>query len=92
MADSKLFSNISATTAAFNLNGGQYTVAVVATFGGGSVQLQMLGPDASTWINMGAPFTANGSQNFFFPPGIFRFVVTTATGVFAVIASAPYNR
>jgi len=31
------FSNISATSAAFNLNGGYYVLSGVATFGGGSI-------------------------------------------------------
>ena len=53
--DSKEFSNISATTAAFTLNGGYYMVAAVATFGGGNVELQMLGPDQSTWLSAPTP-------------------------------------
>lgn len=50
--ESQVFSNVAATTAAFLLNGGQYGVDVVATFGGGSVKLQKLGADGSTWVDM----------------------------------------
>ena len=46
--DSKEFSNISAPTAAFTLKGGYYFLACVATFGGGNVELQVLGPDVGT--------------------------------------------
>jgi hypothetical protein len=42
--DSKEFSNIAANTATFVLKGGVYAIAAVATFGGGSVELQALGP------------------------------------------------
>ena len=73
--DSKSFSNISATTAAFTLGGGYYFCACVATFGGGSVELQLLGPDQSTWLS--APtalkFTAAGTIAGYLPPGQYRF-------------------
>lgn len=96
-ADGQLFSNISATTAAFRLQGGRYVMTVIATFGGGNVQLQMLGPDASTYV---APFniagsannlTANGSQTLDLPPGQYKFVVATATAVYANLAAIPGN-
>lgn len=48
--------NISATTAAFTLAGGRYAASVVATFGGGTVNLQMLGPDGSTYIDLKQAF------------------------------------
>ena len=43
------FSNISATTAAFELRGGVYTIDALFT-GAGSVTLQRLGPDGSTYL------------------------------------------
>ena len=60
--DAKEFSNIAATTAAFTLNGGCYMVACVGT-GFGTVDLQALGPDQSTWLATptAAHFTANGT-------------------------------
>lgn len=90
VGEANLQSNISATTGSFTLRGGKYCAAVAATFGGGSIQLQMLGPDLSTWFNLGAPFTVAGSQNFDLPPGQYRWVVTTSTAVYAVIANVPY--
>jgi hypothetical protein len=81
---SKIFANISATTAAFTLDGGDYMVAAVATFGGGSVELQGLGPDGSTYLSLptALKLTANGMIAGYCPPGQYKFVVTTATGVY----------
>lgn len=90
--DAKLSSNISATTAAFPLKGGRYIMNVVATFGGGSVKLQMLAGDGSTWVDPmnilgdANSFAANGSQTLDLPAGQYRFNVDTATAVYAVIA------
>jgi hypothetical protein len=91
--DSKLFSNIAATTAAFALKGGYYMVAVVATFGGGNVELQMLGPDQSTFLS--APtalkLSAAGTIAGYLPPGQYKFVVTTATAVYCSVAGVPIS-
>jgi hypothetical protein len=46
--ESKQFSNIAATTAAFTLKGGKYVLIATATFGGGNIQLQILALDGST--------------------------------------------
>lgn len=81
------FSNISATTAAFTVEGGIYSLDVTATFGGGNVQLQMLAVDGSTWINVGTSVTAAGQQSpLYLPPGQFRLSITTATAVYASLA------
>jgi hypothetical protein len=91
--DSKFFSNISSTTAPFNLKGGYYMVACVATFGGGNVELQMLGPDQSTYLS--APtalkLSAAGSIAGYLPPGVYKFIVTTATAVFCSAAGVPIS-
>jgi hypothetical protein len=88
----------------FNLPyGGQYAVGVSATFGGGNVELQILGPDGSTFIsiyqffnNAGAEadliigkFLANGMKVFYLPAGQYKFVVTTATAVYANVIRVP---
>lgn len=83
------FSNISASPASFTLRGGRYCAAVAATFGGGSVQLQMLGPDLATWFNLGSAYTVAGSQNFDLPAGQYRWVIVTATAVYLVVANVP---
>jgi hypothetical protein len=85
------FSNIAATTAAFLLRGGRYAIAVLATFGGGSVKFQTLGPDGSTFISVSSAtdFTAAGEAAVDIPPGQYRFTIATATAVFASAARVP---
>jgi hypothetical protein len=91
--DDKSFSSISANTAAFTLKGGYYMVAAVATFSGGSVELQLLGPDQSTWLS--APtalkLTAAGTIAGYLPPGQYRFAIATATAVYASVAGVPVS-
>lgn len=79
----QLLSNGSANSSPAQWGGGRGMFAVVATFGGGNVQLQYLGPDESTWLNVGAAITANGLATFELPPGRIRAAVTTATAVYA---------
>jgi hypothetical protein len=78
-----LLSNASATGAAVQWGGGRGVFAVVATFGGGSVTLQYLGPDETTWLTGATALTANGLIAFELPPGRIRAAVATATGVYA---------
>lgn len=89
VAESKQFSNISASTNAFALKGGKYGVAVVATFGGGSVTLQGLSFDLTTFVTVVAAFTAAGYATVDLPPGQYRFTIATATAVFATVTSVP---
>ena len=83
--DAKVFKNISTTTAAFVLYGGQYGVSVLGT-GFGTVTLQMLGPDQTTWLTALTAFAANGTSTVELPPGQFRFAVATTTAVYASIS------
>lgn len=87
--DAQHFTNISATTAAFALIGGKYGVSYSATWGGGSVTLQILGGDGATWVAALSNFTANGYSTVDLPPGQYRFAVTTATAVYLAIARIP---
>jgi hypothetical protein len=89
--DAKLFSNISATTAQFNLNGGYYMVAAVAAFAGGSVELQALGPDQSTWLSLptALKITVAGTIAGYIPDGIYRFTIITATAVYCSAVAVP---
>jgi drug/metabolite transporter superfamily protein YnfA len=91
--DSVSYSNISATTAAFTLPGGYYMVAAVATWGGGNVELQALGPDQSTWLSLPTPLklTANGIIAGYVSPGQYRFAITTATGVYCSASGVPIS-
>lgn len=89
VTESKQFSNISATTSAFTLKGGKYAVSVVATFGGGSVILQGLSIDGTTFITVVASFTVAGYAVIDLPPGQYRFTIATATAVFCSVTSVP---
>lgn len=81
------FSNISANTAAFTLRGGNYGITVTATFGGGSVTLQRLAPDGTTYVTVVTAFTAAGYASANLPSGTYRLAVATATGVYADVVS-----
>ena len=87
--ESVVFSNIAATTAPFALRGGKYAFAVIATFGGGSVTLQVLGPDNSTWLTAMTAVTVAGTANADLPVGQYRVLVATATAVFASLQRIP---
>lgn len=66
-----VISNISSTTAAFQLAGGLYGVTVVAT-NYGTVTLQILGPDDSTYLTAMTAFSANGYATANLPPGKYK--------------------
>ena len=85
--NAQTFSNISATTSAFSLPAGNYGVTVTATFGGGSVTLQRLAADASTYVTCLTAFTAAGYATVLLPAGTYKFAVATATGVYVDIAA-----
>lgn len=81
----KQFSNIAATPASFPLSAGEYGLTVHATFGGGSVTLQKLAADGSTFVTCMPAFTADGYATANLPAGTYRLLVTTATAVYADI-------
>lgn len=83
------FSNISAATAAFTVAAGQYGIDVMATWGGGTVNLQKLAGDGSTYISV-STYSANTYETQNLAPGTYRFNVTTATAVYIQFASVVY--
>jgi hypothetical protein len=87
--ESHSFGNISATTGAFTLYGGEYGLTASATWSGGNIQLETLAGDGSTWINVGSSITANGFSTYDLPPGQYRIAVTTATAVYAALTTIP---
>jgi hypothetical protein len=89
IGDAQHFSNISANTSAFTLAGGKYGVSYSATWGGGSVTLQALGPDGSTYLTAATAFSANGYSTVDLAPGQYRFAVTTATAIYLAVARIP---
>jgi hypothetical protein len=78
--DGFLVQGASATQGPFSLLGGKYGVTCSATFSTGSVALQILGPDAATFVTV-ANFTANGYAAADLPAGKYQVAITTATAV-----------
>jgi hypothetical protein len=74
----------SATQGPFSLLGGKYGVTVSGTFPG-TVALQTLGPDGSTFLSTATSFTANGYAAVDLPPGKVQLAIATATGVSASV-------
>ena len=77
--------------------GGIGKLFVDATFGGGSVALQMLSP-SGVWLGLDSyaqtaaiSLTANGVATFIAPAGRVRVLITTATAVNAYIIGCPEN-
>jgi hypothetical protein len=91
VVDGKSFAGIAATTAAFNLKGGKYAVLMIATGGAGTMGLQALMPDGTTWQPLFTAFatTTGGFANVDVPPGSYRFQVTGFTGVSAIVNGVP---
>lgn len=81
------FSNISATPTPFTLRGGAYGVTVHATWGGGSVTLQRLSADGTTYVTVLDAFTADGYASVNLPGGTYQLAIATATGVYADVTS-----
>jgi hypothetical protein len=91
--DAVLFQNISATTAAFELKGGEYMIAGAATWNAGNIELQALGPDDTTLLSFptALKLTANGMITGYLPPGQYRFAVVSATAVYCSAAGIPIS-
>lgn len=89
---------IAFTTAApgpLALHGGRYLFGVTATFGGGSVALQSLLPDGTTYATVpdiagnAVSLTAAGWKTVDLAPGQYKIAITTATSVAARASSVP---
>ena len=87
----QLITNGSATGDSVWWRGGKGRFSVAGTLtGGGSISLEYLGPDATTWItatdNTASPLTltAGGGVNFELPAGPIRAAISgTLNGVYA---------
>jgi hypothetical protein len=76
--------NISATPTAFKLSAGLYELTVHAgTWGDGSVTLQRLAADGSTYATALKAFSADGSATAYVPSGAYQLTIATATDVSA---------
>ena len=79
-----------ATGAQFDCPGGICLFAVVGTFGGATIALNILGPDGATMIPAGTntTLTAPGAGIAYLAPGIVQAVVTGGppSGIFATLS------
>lgn len=85
------FAGISADVGPYNILGGRYAFAASATWGGGSATIQVLMPDASTYVSVAAAVTADGAQLVDLPPGRYKIAVATATGLMGFLLRVPYR-
>lgn len=88
-SDGFKFSNISATTAPFSLLGGEYAITAVATWGGGSVTLEILAADNTTYVPVLVAITANSFATLDLPAGTYKLVVATATAIYVAVQKIP---
>lgn len=75
-------------------NGGKCALVANATFGGGSIKLQMkidIGNTAVYFDVVSAAFTAAGYLIYDLPPGTYRAVVVTSTACYFRIVSIPQS-
>lgn len=84
-----VFSNIAATTAAFGLRGGTYWIETKST-GSGTLDLQRLGPDGTTYTARITQITATaGQQTIALPPGTYKWAIATFTANYLEITRIP---
>lgn len=83
------FNGIAATTAGFSIKGGIYGLTQIAT-GAGSIMLQNLAADGSTWVNaMTAITTTTNTLLIQLPPGQYRFLIATFTAIYLSLTRVP---
>lgn len=80
------FSNISATPTAFLLRGGLYAVTVIGT-GFGTVTLQRLSADGTTYVTCLTAFAAAGFATVSLPAGTYQLAIATTTAVYADVTA-----
>lgn len=74
----------------FKLQGGAYAMDAIASWGGGSITLQRLGPDGATFITAATALTADGTTgSIALPPGTYRVLATTAAAIWVSVARIP---
>jgi hypothetical protein len=80
----------STTQGPFSVLGGKYGASCVMT-GTGPVLLQILGPDAATFVTV-ASFAATGYQAADLPAGKYQVAPGTATGVNVSVIPISYRK
>ena len=71
--------------------GGRYLLVASATWGGGNIKLQILGPDGATYLDLpSATLSANGTLTVYLPDNaVVKLDITTATAVYAALRRCP---
>jgi hypothetical protein len=86
--ESVQFSNISATTAAFTLKGGNYAMTNHAS-AYTTLQLQVLAGDGATFVNVGSNVPSDGVTAYAnLPPGSYKLNVS-ATALYVNLTRVP---
>lgn len=81
--DGKAFENISATTGQFAIGGGRFGITAHAgDWGSGSLTLEILAEDKISWVTAATAITVDGTALVDLPPGIYRWAVASATGLY----------
>lgn len=77
------------TLGPFSLRGGSYWIETKST-GTGTIDLQKLGPDGTTYTARITQITATaGQQTISLPPGTYRLVIATFTANYLEITRIP---
>lgn len=77
------------------VTGGRYLLqAHSASWGGGSLDVQVLGPDGSTYVSVSPLYgashlTADGAIYYDLPPGTYQFDLATTTAANVNLARVP---
>lgn len=82
-----VYKNISATPAVFQLRGGNYGLTVTATWGGGSLTLQRLAADGTTYVTVSPAITVDGYVNINLPNGTYKLLLATATALYVDVVA-----
>lgn len=85
--------NASADQAAQVITAGRYVLCLVASAYGTTVKLQVMGPDAATWIDInGTTYSVNQVIAYDLPSGLVRMHIAsgTTTALYASLVRVPY--
>jgi hypothetical protein len=96
-ADGINVANIAASSAGQSLLGGVYMLVVSFT-GSGTVGVDALSPDGTTWVpvsingpaGLAGSLAANGAGYCYLAAGTYRISVATATAVYAALNTVPF--
>ena len=86
------FEDQSADIGPFQLLGGKYLLAATASWNAGSLALQALMPDASSYVAItNGSLSADGTLSLDLPAGSYRLAVTSATAAQGSLSRIPFR-